>query len=643
MCDGAQTESRPDFIAQSSSVRVPTHAEARVAVGEGPGRLLDGEEADAPLRLAPAAGCGAAGARQSTKGRPQAASASRQSRAAGQLRGEIDHARPERRLGGGRVDRPQAARLVAEPGPHDLDAERAGDAVELLDADEGAHRPGIGEAAGGDAFGEGLEQVDALGGELVLDRLGDGVVGDHLVDVVVLGGGVVRDLEHHVEADALGDPALGAEGADLHLAARSRAPRSGRAAGRRGSRSRGRAAARRRSLSRPCHPRHCPVVIAPEEARFKGAPSPLTLRQFHAARGPPVNPLKSMRRQTSPSKSSTGRGRCTEHCACLRQVLSCWAPGSRMAWTHGRPPEPADRARPSGPGAFRRGGAHLLERGPPPARARRAPARPGPWRGRRPITPATWRACAPTATSCRCAARRDLSQRMHRQSLEFRKAAENIAMDKVYRLLGRPISMAHQGCSFTYGDTKEPVPVHTYASLAQEVVARWLASPKHRASLLSRELPAARRRRGRRPEGSRLRRLLPGAELRRLSYSAAATCVAGAVEVVVPDRGGARHPARPAGADRAGVEVGRAVGDGARAAGEHQRGELLGARCAGPRSSSRPSCRRRRRRTGSRVPEPAPCVVTPQTVPGKRRSATRLSTTSATATWPSSGSPRASK
>ena len=30
-----------------------------------------------------------------------------------------------------------------------------------------------------------------------------------------------------------------------------------------------------------------------------------------------------------------------------------------------------------------------------------------------------------------------------------------------------------------------PVPVHTYGSLAQQVVSRWLASPKHRASLLS--------------------------------------------------------------------------------------------------------------------------------------------------------------
>ena len=58
-------------------------------------------------------------------------------------------------------------------------------------------------------------------------------------------------------------------------------------------------------------------------------------------------------------------------------------------------------------------------------------------------------------------------------------------MDKVYRLLGRPISMSSRGCDFLYGDTMQPVPVHTYASLAEQVVSRWLASPKHRASLLS--------------------------------------------------------------------------------------------------------------------------------------------------------------
>ena len=78
-----------------------------------------------------------------------------------------------------------------------------------------------------------------------------------------------------------------------------------------------------------------------------------------------------------------------------------------------------------------------------------------------------------------------LSQRLHRQSTGFTRAAENIAMDKVYRLLGRPISTKSAGCRFTYGDTGEAVPIHTYASLAQQVVARWLKSPRHRASLLS--------------------------------------------------------------------------------------------------------------------------------------------------------------
>ena len=129
------------------------------------------------------------------------------------------------------------------------------------------------------------------------------------------------------------------------------------------------------------------------------------------------------------------------------------------------------------------------------ARPAAAPADPGLLARRGRSRRATWPGCGPTATSCRSAARRDLSQRMHRQSLEFRKAAENIAMDKVYRLLGRPISMAHQGCSFTYGDTngagagphlREPRPGGGRA-LAGVAEAPRLAAVG--------ELPAARRRR----------------------------------------------------------------------------------------------------------------------------------------------------
>ncbi len=69
--------------------------------------------------------------------------------------------------------------------------------------------------------------------------------------------------------------------------------------------------------------------------------------------------------------------------------------------------------------------------------------------------------------------------------IKARQAAENIAMDKVYRLLGRPIAMGYQGCNFTYGDTKTPVPIHTYASLAKQVVDRWYKSPGHKKNLLN--------------------------------------------------------------------------------------------------------------------------------------------------------------
>lgn len=78
-----------------------------------------------------------------------------------------------------------------------------------------------------------------------------------------------------------------------------------------------------------------------------------------------------------------------------------------------------------------------------------------------------------------------LVQRMARNSVKYRTAGENIGMEKVFRLTGRPISTRASGCSFTYADTGAPVPVHTYATLAQAAVQRWMASPKHRASLLS--------------------------------------------------------------------------------------------------------------------------------------------------------------
>lgn len=76
-------------------------------------------------------------------------------------------------------------------------------------------------------------------------------------------------------------------------------------------------------------------------------------------------------------------------------------------------------------------------------------------------------------------------QRLAQQGVRYGDAAENIAMGKVYDLIGRPISTKMSGCAFTYGDTGAPVPIQSYASAGQEVVEKWLASPRHRASLLS--------------------------------------------------------------------------------------------------------------------------------------------------------------
>jgi uncharacterized protein YkwD len=80
-----------------------------------------------------------------------------------------------------------------------------------------------------------------------------------------------------------------------------------------------------------------------------------------------------------------------------------------------------------------------------------------------------------------------LVQRIARQGVQYRVAGENIGMEKLYRLTGRPISIGSQGCRFTYADTRDVVPLHTYATLAQAAVARWMASPPHRDSILRRD------------------------------------------------------------------------------------------------------------------------------------------------------------
>jgi len=80
---------------------------------------------------------------------------------------------------------------------------------------------------------------------------------------------------------------------------------------------------------------------------------------------------------------------------------------------------------------------------------------------------------------------RDLRQRMRAQTRSFRSAGENIAKNFVYVLNGRPYIPA-DNCAFRYLSTREPVPIHTYRSLAAELVGSWETSRDHMSNILNR-------------------------------------------------------------------------------------------------------------------------------------------------------------
>ena len=79
---------------------------------------------------------------------------------------------------------------------------------------------------------------------------------------------------------------------------------------------------------------------------------------------------------------------------------------------------------------------------------------------------------------------RTLSDRLHYSGESFRRGGENIALNFFFVLNGR--SYTGGGCNFRYQDSGQPVPRHSYASMAQELVAGWMASAGHRENILNR-------------------------------------------------------------------------------------------------------------------------------------------------------------
>lgn len=80
-----------------------------------------------------------------------------------------------------------------------------------------------------------------------------------------------------------------------------------------------------------------------------------------------------------------------------------------------------------------------------------------------------------------------MAERLSKAGVRFRTAGENIAQRKLYQLTGRAILIkAATSCNMRYADTRQPVPRHTYRSLAKSAVTAWMNSAGHRHNILNR-------------------------------------------------------------------------------------------------------------------------------------------------------------
>lgn len=87
--------------------------------------------------------------------------------------------------------------------------------------------------------------------------------------------------------------------------------------------------------------------------------------------------------------------------------------------------------------------------------------------------------------------RETLSARVDQVGFRFSRVAENIieARYMAYRNGAKYQVIDPVRCEFAYADG-ETIRPHTYASLARDVIRRWMESPGHRANILTPDLRA---------------------------------------------------------------------------------------------------------------------------------------------------------
>lgn len=81
-----------------------------------------------------------------------------------------------------------------------------------------------------------------------------------------------------------------------------------------------------------------------------------------------------------------------------------------------------------------------------------------------------------------------LKQRVKAAGVKFRTGSENIGMVHRYQIDNRRFKIVNSGqCKFaTYQG--QPLPAHSYASLARHAVTLWMNSPGHRKNILDRRV-----------------------------------------------------------------------------------------------------------------------------------------------------------
>lgn len=81
-----------------------------------------------------------------------------------------------------------------------------------------------------------------------------------------------------------------------------------------------------------------------------------------------------------------------------------------------------------------------------------------------------------------------LSQRIRAARVDFRTGSENIGMVHRYQIDNRRFRILDsQSCEFATYDG-QPLPAHSYASLARHMVNLWMESPGHRKNILDRRV-----------------------------------------------------------------------------------------------------------------------------------------------------------